>query len=253
MSGHKNAVLEVSWTADGERVLSAGADKSVRAWDAETGAPVKAMKEHSGVVNAVCAARRGPPLLVSGSDDGSVKVWDLRSRRSVATFAERLPVTAVAFSEEGDAVFAAGLGNEIHSWDLRAGALALTLAGHSDTVTGLALSADGTQLLSNGMDCALRVWDVRPFAPAERCVRVLQGATHNFEKLLLRAAWSPDGAKVSAGSADRQVYVWAASGKLLYKLPGHKGSVNEVAFHPSEPIVASCSSDRLIYLGELAN
>ena len=33
---------------------------------------------------------------------------------------------------------------------------------------------------------------------------------------------------------------------------GHAGSVNEVVFHPKEPIVGSCSSDKNIYLGELA-
>jgi WD40 repeat protein len=51
-------------------------------------------------------------------------------------------------------------------------------------------------------------------------------------------------AQVTAGSADRMVYVWeVASRKLLYKLPGHSGSVNEAVFHPKEPIVASAGSD----------
>ncbi len=41
--------------------------------------------------------------------------------------------------------------------------------------------------------------------------------------------------------------------KLAYKLPGHNGSVNEVVFHPKEPIIGSCSSDKTIYLGELGD
>jgi Prp8 binding protein len=45
----------------------------------------------------------------------------------------------------------------------------------------------------------------------------------------------------------------AASGTVQYALPGHKGSVNEVVFHPKEPIVGSCSNDRTIFLGELAD
>jgi Prp8 binding protein len=40
------------------------------------------------------------------------------------------------------------------------------------------------------------------------------------------------------------------SRKLLYKLPGHMGSVNEVDFHRIEPIIMSVSSDKQIYLGE---
>jgi Prp8 binding protein len=48
-------------------------------------------------------------------------------------------------------------------------------------------------------------------------------------------------------------YVWDfETSQVLYHLPGHKGSVNEVAFHPKEPIVGTCSSDKSIYLGELS-
>lgn len=58
-----------------------------------------------------------------------------------------------------------------------------------------------------------------------------------FFKNLLRCSWSPDGRKVAAGSGDRFVYIWdTASRQVLYKLPGHAGSVNEVDFHPYEPI-----------------
>jgi hypothetical protein len=46
--------------------------------------------------------------------------------------------------------------------------------------------------------------------------------------------------------------VFAVTCEVQYALPGHKGSVNEVVFHPKEPIVGSCSNDRTIFLGELA-
>uniref|UniRef100_A0A8D0J262 Small nuclear ribonucleoprotein U5 subunit 40 n=2 Tax=Sus scrofa TaxID=9823 RepID=A0A8D0J262_PIG len=99
---------------------------------------------------------------------------------------------------------------------------------------------------------AVRVWDVRPFAPKERCVKIFQGNVHNFEKNLLRCSWSPDGSKIAAGSADRFVYVWdTTSRRILYKLPGHAGSINEVAFHPDEPIILSASSDKRLYMGEI--
>lgn len=102
------------------------------------------------------------------------------------------------------------------------------------------------------MDATCRVFDVRPYAAGERCTRVLSGHAHNFEKLLLRCAWSPDGGLAAAGSSDRNLYVWdEAAGELVYRLPGHKGSVNAVAFHPFEPIVASASSDKNLYLGEI--
>jgi len=97
----------------------------------------------------------------------------------------------------------------------------------------MSLSPDGNYLLTNAMDNTLRAWDVRPYAPADRCVKVFTGHQHTFERLLLRCSWSPDGKRVAAGSADRIVYVWEADSlQLAYALPGHKGSVNEVVFHP---------------------
>ena len=48
------------------------------------------------------------------------------------------------------------------------------------------------------------------------------------------------------------MYVWDfASRNIRYKLPGHKGVVNEVAFHPKEPVLASCSHDKTLFLGEI--
>ena len=60
---------------------------------------------------------------------------------------------------------------------------------------------------------------------------------HFFFQNLLHCAWSPDGEMVSAGSADRFVYIWDTNTrKIMYKLPGHLGSVNDVDFHKVEPI-----------------
>lgn len=123
--------------------------------------------------------------------------------------------------------------------------------GHRDTITALALSPDGTSLLSNSSDRTLRRWDVRPFA-TERCLKTFMGATHGADRNLLGAAWSPTGEMVAGGSADRAVHIWDEfSAQELYFLPGHNGTVNDVQFHPTQPIVASCSSDKTIFLGEL--
>lgn len=51
----------------------------------------------------------------------------------------------------------------------------------------------------------------------------------------------------------RFVYVWdTTSRRILYKLPGHAGSINEVAFHPDEPISKSVPTVGKGKLGEIA-
>jgi Prp8 binding protein len=146
-----------------------------------------------------------------------------------------------------------------------------SLIGHRDSVTGLRLSPDGSFLLSNAMDSTVRCWDVRPFVAAAaaapssaggaaasvdpRLTQIYKGATHDLEQNLLRCAWSPDGLRVAAGSADKTLNVWeAATGRLLYRLPGHQGAVTDVDFHPNpaEPIVVSASTDKTLFLGEMS-
>lgn len=40
LKGHRNAVLDLCWTTDGQHIISASPDKTVRAWDAMTGKQV---------------------------------------------------------------------------------------------------------------------------------------------------------------------------------------------------------------------
>lgn len=62
------------------------------------------------------------------------------------------------------------------------------MKGHNDCPTGLSLSPDGNYIASNAMDNTVRIWDIRPFAAKERCCKVFQGHTHNFEKVCLVGA-----------------------------------------------------------------
>jgi Prp8 binding protein len=211
-------------------------------------------KSHADIVNSCHPARRGPELICSGSDDGQIIVHDLREKEAVfkMTNTNQFQVTAVTFNDTSEKVISGGIDNVLKIWDLRRGEEPTVLVGHTDTVTALALSPEGTYVLSNSMDCTARIWDVRPYAPEQRCLKVFTGHQHNFEKNLMKCAWSPDSHKITCGSSDRFVYVWeVGSRRIAYKLPGHQGSVNAVDFHPTEPILLSAGSDKRIYLGEL--
>ena len=143
-------------------------------------------------------------------------------------------------------------------WDVRKydkPEVTLELRKHEDSITGISISPDGNSLLTNGMDSRLLRWDTRPFVQDKnnRCVTTYAGVHHGAEKVLLKCNWSPNGDKVTCGSADRIVHIWDSdTGTQQYYLPGHKGSVNDVIFHPTEPIIASCSTDKTIYIGELS-
>lgn len=113
---------------------------------------VKKLREHTSVVNTCHASRRGPEMLVSGSDDGSVKVWDMRQKESALTLPSKVPITSVSFNDTADKVFIAGVDNEVKAFDLRKKVVDYALFSHTDSITGIALSTDGNFLLTNSLD-----------------------------------------------------------------------------------------------------
>ena len=53
LSGHKNAILDVKFTNDSEKIITASADYNLGVYDAMTGARIKRFMGHKGIVNAV--------------------------------------------------------------------------------------------------------------------------------------------------------------------------------------------------------
>ncbi|EEQ33244.1 wd-repeat protein [Microsporum canis CBS 113480] len=249
------AVLDVQWSRDSQTLFSASADMTLASWDLASGTRIRRYIGHTEIINCLDISRRGQELLISGSDDGSIGIWDPRQKTAIDYLesSSSMPVTAVALSEAGNEIYAGGIENDIHVWDIRKRAITYSMIGHTDTISSLQISPDSQTLLSNSHDSTARTWDIRPFAPADRHIRTFDGAPTGLEKNLIRASWDAKGEMIAAGSGDRSVVVWdVKTGKLLYKLPGHKGTVNDVRFTPAdEPIIVSGSSDRTVMLGEL--
>lgn len=226
----------------------------------DTGVRVHKHTGHTDGVNSIDAVRRGTELIVSGGDDGAIRLWDPREKAALTSLATPYPVIAVAVDPVGVMVYSAGVDEQISAWDVRklydentdAPKPVYTLAGHTDSITSLRVAPDGQSLLSNAMDSTVRTWNVRPFSNGPRALNVYDGAPAGVEQLPLRAKWNSDGTKIAAGSgSDFTVVIWDSfTRRILHKLPGHKGSVNDVCFSPTESVIATGSSDGTIILGE---
>ncbi|TIA53302.1 WD40 repeat-like protein [Aureobasidium pullulans] len=273
LSGHKGAILDLQWSRDSRNIFSASADMHIASWDLETAQRIRRHQGHDEVINALDISRRGEDILFSASDDGYIGIWDPRQKAAVDFIETNFPVTAIALAEAGNELYSGSIDNDIKVWDLRKKQVSYSLIGHTDTITSLAVSPDSQTLLSNSHDSTVRTWDIRPFAPTERHIRTFDGAPTGMDKYLIRATWDTKGKRIAAGSGDRSVVVWdAGTGKLLQKLPGHKGSVNDVRFapndeplskslllydhlcstHTDQTLVLSASTDRNLMLGSLS-
>lgn len=219
-------------------LFSASADMHLASWDLETGTRIRRHVGHEEIINTMDISKRGEELLISGSDDGCIGIWDPRTKSAIDFIETEFPITAVALSEAGNELYSGGIDNDIKVWDMRRKAVVYSMLGHTDTVSSLRISPDSQSLLSNSMDSTVRTWDIRPFAPTERHIRTFDGAPAGLEKNLISASWNHDGKRIAAGAGDGTVVVWnSENGKLLYKLPGHRGTVNCAELSPStDPI-----------------
>ncbi|MDY3560688.1 HlyD family efflux transporter periplasmic adaptor subunit [Gemmata sp. JC673] len=176
-SGHRQAVTGVTVTAhpDGPLVVSVGADGAALVWDpplasknANTTVSVPHNLPHpvgvKSVATATAAART--VLVITGGDDGKVRVWDVTNRKQlptapkvVAEDAHTSAVQAIAVSPDGK-YFATAAGRDVFVWDLTTvkKMYALPLE-HRDSVTAINFTPQCT-LVTASKDNTLKVWKV---------------------------------------------------------------------------------------------
>lgn len=225
---HKAPTLDLQWSLFSPLLYSVSADHTLAYTDLATGTRVRRLRAHREVINSLdrtLAGGAGVELVATGSDDGTVRVWeggDEGGKEPVAIFEVGCPVTGVCWSADGANIYASALDNDIHVLDLRKQEQVSVLTGHTDTPTSVSLSPSGTHLLSPSFSSQTIIHDVRPFSTApNRIHRVLSGAPAGFENTLLKGAWSKEdgGRRVAVGGADRTVTIWdVESSKVQYKV-----------------------------------
>jgi len=65
---------------------------------------LKRLTGHNSYVNSCHPARRGPELIISGSDDCTSKIWDLRQKAFIKSFDSKFQITAVSFNNTAEQV-----------------------------------------------------------------------------------------------------------------------------------------------------
>ena len=96
--------------------------------------------------------------LVSGSIDGTARVWDEASGRLLRTIDVGGRVRSAAVSPDGQRVVAATEGGALSVWGIPTGAKLMTLSSDGDGFSGTSFSPDGTMIASASSDGTARVW-----------------------------------------------------------------------------------------------
>ena len=119
---------------------------------------MRVLEGHSAGVRAVAVTADGRTA-VSGSDDKTVRVWDLASGQARTLEGHGGVVNAVAVTADGRTAVSGSDDRTVRVWDLASGE-ARTLEGHGGEVNAVAVTADGRTAVSGSEDRTVRVWDL---------------------------------------------------------------------------------------------
>lgn len=102
-------------------------------------------------------------LIISGSKDCNIFVWDLRSRNFVSKFnSHQQEVCGVKWSIDGNMIASGGNDNVVQIWDFRADQNICKFKEHVAAVKALAWSPHQNYILSTGggsSDKTIRIWN----------------------------------------------------------------------------------------------
>lgn len=223
------------------RFTRAGLDRDKDACDARSvvydasGQVQTTLRGHAGPVRAVALTPDGLTLL-SGSDDGTVRAFDVASGAQKFSLTLGSAVQALAVAPDGSR-FAAGLSSgSISLRNVSDGALVQMLSGHTAAVNDLAFSSDGSRLASGANDRKAILWDVS----AGNTLR-----TFDHDQAVRAVALSPiDANLLATGDDTGAVRLWnTADGSLIRTISAHGEAVNDLLFSPDGATLFSASDD----------
>ncbi len=206
--GKARVVLGADWHPDGDRFAADDTIPWFSVWNAESGQKVMSSNGHAARVATV---KLHEGKVASGGYDGTVKVWEAASGRSLGTLAELDTfVHAIAWHPDGSKLASAsGQDNEgaLKIWDMATRKQLFSVDAHRGEVYAVGWSPDGTRLASGGQDGTIKVRDGTTGS-------LLKTFEVQDYRPIFTLAWSPDGTKLAGGGYD-EVKVWDAETSRL--------------------------------------
>jgi WD40 repeat protein/transcriptional regulator with XRE-family HTH domain len=245
MRGHSDRVGAIAFSPDGEMLATASWDGTVKLWDVASGASIWTGEHDHVSVTSLAISPTGK--LLSGSYDGAMHVWELRTGTHLARLDTRGgAILTVAWSRDGRLLASGGGDAVIQLWDAEQGTLLRELPGHREPVCTLAFAPDTSLLASGSFDRMVKLWDLD--------TGVYQRTLEGHADAVTGLAFAPDGRTLASASYDTTIRLWdSQTWQCHHILQGHRDAVMSLAFLPIGDRLLSGSLDHTVRMWDVLN
>ncbi|KAL7794228.1 hypothetical protein V8C37DRAFT_72631 [Trichoderma ceciliae] len=195
------------------------------------------LQGHKDRVSAV-AFSHDSKLMVSGSHDGDIKLWDAvtgQCQRTIQGHGSK--ISSMVVSNDSKVIVSGFDDGFIKLWDSATGACQQSINGLNKYFNPVAISHDSKLLLSGSSDYMIKLWD----STTGQCLQAFQG----HKSSIISVAFSHDSTLVIAGCYDGSIKLWnIVTGQFQQTLQGHGKCVNSVTFSHNSKLVVSGSDDK---------
>ncbi|KAG8931524.1 TOR complex subunit lst8 [Tulasnella sp. 419] len=256
-SGESGQVNRLAISPD-KRLLAAAIHKKVAVYEiaGNSSTPVVVFEGHGNNVTSVSFHSEGK-WVVTGSEDSTIRIWDLRSSHLYRSYDNGSPVNDVCIHPNQGELISCDQAGSIKQWDLSENVCTLELAPAGDVpIRSVSIASDGSCLVAGNNKGKVFVWKINDdHSQHPRFQAVFKFTAHT--RYLTRCLLSPDVKLLATCSADTTVKIWSITPNYEFKLEkilqGHQRWVWDCAFSADSAYLVTASSDHVARLWELAS
>ena len=239
LSGHKATVTSVVVSSDGQFIISASEDSSIKIWSIHERKEAFQLIGHSGYVWSVAISTDGT-FIASGSGDKTIKIWNFKNRQEEFSLEGHSDyVRTVAISNNSQFIVSGSGDSSIKVWSIEDYSEICTLSGHDACVQAVAISSNCDYIISGSDDATVKIWNIRE----QRLECDLKGHTSSVNFV----AMSPENDFIVSGSYDTTIMIWnIVEQKAVHTFKGHTDPVWSICLSPDGRFIVSGSGDKSI-------
>ncbi|HYC91944.1 MAG TPA: TIR domain-containing protein [Thermoanaerobaculia bacterium] len=236
LRGDDAAFAAVAVSPDRSRVIASDNNGVTRMWDARSGAPLQPMQGEHGFTESAAFDRSGRLIVTAGSD-GTAKVWRAADGALLAVLdGLQGKLRHAAFNADGSLVATSGADGRAIVWKWRAarGPYLWRRRDAKAEINQVRFAGGAPRLVTGSDDGTAIVYDTGSGGVASRVT-----ADDVVESVDL----SDDGRRVALAIGRAAEIRNVATGALLHRLEGHRGTVRDIRFAPAGTTLATASED----------